>query len=244
MARIKREKTFLKTGLTHKTDLVLYLMARFRRALSRIFEGRSLMDLSKLSLAFMSVIALNTYVPTALPAASAAEQQAQTIEVCEEKIGGKCYQVSKVLVHVKPEHVWNLLTDYENAPNIFPCLKKCKLVKDKGTTKLVEHTIKPSGVPSTFDYIIEVKETVNRLYEWHRVSGDFREVDGYWKLDPLNDGNSTMVTYASYVNGGIFLPAPLIKRQVRTDIPGVMSALKSHAETSRTIAGVNHNRAN
>ncbi len=201
------------------------------------------MDLSKLSLAFVSVIALNSYIPMFSPAYSA-ELASQSAEVCEEKFGDKCYQVSKILVHVKPEHVWSLLVDYDNAPNIFPCLKKCKLIKDKGATKLVEHQIKPSGVPGTFDYIIEVKETVNRLYEWHRVSGDFREVDGYWKLEPMNDGNSTLVTYASYVNGGLFLPAPLIKRQVRMDIPAVMAALKSHAETTRTIAGVTRSKSN
>jgi ribosome-associated toxin RatA of RatAB toxin-antitoxin module len=202
------------------------------------------MGISKLSIALLSVIAFNTYMPTMYSPAQASESL-PSVEVNEEKIGERHYQVSKVLVHSKPELIWHILTDYDNAPGIFPCLKKCKLVKDKGATKLVEHQIKPSGVPSTFDYVIEVKEVPNRLYEWHRVSGDFREVEGFWKLEPAEDGNSTMVTYASYVNGGIFLPAPLIKRQVRQDIPGVMTALKNHAETNKQqIAGVNHIKGN
>lgn len=234
---------YLKTVLTHKTDLVLYVMALSLQAQCYLSKGRSGMGISRLSLAFMSVLALNSFVPSALPSAFAAEKS-QSIEVSEEKIGDKNYQVSRIIVHVKPEHIWRILTDYENAPSIFPCLKKCKLVKDKGTTKLVEHQIKPTGVPSTFDYVIEVKEVVNKLYEWHRISGDFREVEGFWRLEPANEGNSTMVTYASYVNGGIFLPPPLIKRQVRMDIPAVMSALKMHAETSRTIAGTGHIKSN
>lgn len=202
------------------------------------------MDVSKITLALLSVLALNSYIaPISVDAkavektASMQSSQGQPVEIVEEKIGDKAYQVSKILVHVKPELVWKILTDYDNAPDIFPCLKKIKVVKDKGTSKLIQHQIKPSGVPSTFDYTLEVKEVANKLYEWHRVSGDFREVDGFWKLEPHNDGNSTMVTYASYVNGGIFLPAPLIKRQVRMDIPGVMTALKTHAETNRQIAG-------
>jgi len=199
--------------------------------------------LSKWSLAFLSVVAFNTYVPLSSPPALATES-AQSIEVNDEKIGERNYQVSKILVNVAPEHVWNILTDYDNAPYVFPCLKKCKLVKDKGATKLVEHQIKPTGLPNTFDYIIEVKETGHHLYEWHRVSGDFREVEGFWKLEPMNDGKATMVTYASYVNGGFFIPAPLIKRQARLDMPGVMAALKSHAETNRQIAGINHVKAN
>jgi hypothetical protein len=198
------------------------------------------MNISRLSIAFLSVIALNSYVPaTTTPAAAAESPQA---EVREEKIGERNYQVTRVLVHVKPETVWRILTDYENAVGVFPCLKKCKLVKDKGATKLIEHEIKPTGVPGTFDYVIEVKEVVNRLYEFHRVSGDFREVEGFWKLEPIEDG--TMVTYASYVNGGIFLPPPIIKRQARIDMPAVMAALKTHAETTRAIAGANRVKVN
>lgn len=250
IARSWRESSYLETGLTHKRDLVLYLMACRLRLFNRTLRGRSSMGISKLSLSLLSVIAVNSFIPLSITYADAATEKAQKLEklqpvdITEEKIGDKHYQVSKILVHVKPETIWRILTDYENAPSVFPCLKKCKLVKDKGATKLVEHEIKPSGVPSTFNYIIEVKEIANRLYEWHRISGDFREVDGFWKLEPAHDGNSTMVTYASYVNGGIFLPQPLIKRQVRMDIPAVMSALKSHAETSRTIANANSVKSN
>lgn len=199
------------------------------------------MSISKTYSVLLSLVLINSYLPEAVYPAS---EKTVSVPIVEEKIGEKTYQVSRVLVHVKPEHVWRILTDYENAPDIFPCLKKCKLVKDKGTSKLVEHEIKPSGVPGSFNYTLEVKEVVNKLYEWHRVKGDFREVDGFWKLEAMNEGQSTMVTYASYVNGGIFMPPPLIKRQVRMDIPPVMTALKSHAETSRAIAGVGQKGGN
>ena len=201
------------------------------------------MNISRLSVALLSVIAVNSYIPVTLLPALSAESSPPSV-VSEEKIGERSYQVARVLVHVKPEHVWRIITDYENAPDVFPCLKKCKLVKDKGATKLIEHQIRPTGMPGTFNYVIEVKEVVNRFYEFHRVSGDFREVEGFWKLEPSSDGNSTMVTYASYVNGGIFLPAPLIKRQARIDMPGVLAALKTHAESGRAIAGANRIKVN
>ena len=175
------------------------------------------------------------------PAASAHGQSSAKglPEVNEEKIGGRMYQTSKILVHAKPDQVWRLLTDYDNAPTIFPCLKKCKVLKDKGTSKVVQHEVKPTGFPGSFEYVLEIKEVGNRSQEWHRLSGDFHEVEGFWKLDGSEDGNSTTVTYASYVNGGFFMPQPLIKRQVRQDIPSVMVALKNHAETShQQIANV------
>lgn len=192
---------------------------------------------SRITKGFLSLLFV---AGTASPAVIAGDKIAMNapaaVPVVEEKIGDKTYQVSHILVKAKPEHVWQILADYDNAQYIFPCLKRCKVVKDRGKSKLVEHEICPRGIPGSFDYILEIKEVVNKRQDWHRVSGDFTEVEGFWKLEPTEDGASTHVTYASYVNGGLFIPQGLIKRQVRIDIPAVMSALKTHAETSGQIA--------
>jgi hypothetical protein len=67
--------------------------------------------------------------------------------------------------------------------------------------------------------------------EWHRLSGDFKAVDGFWKLESLNDGRDTSVTYSSFVNGGFFIPQVLIKKQFRVEMPVVLSNLKNESET-------------
>jgi ribosome-associated toxin RatA of RatAB toxin-antitoxin module len=213
--------------------------------LNELSEGQAFVAITKLvpSLSILAILNLSVwgYIAPANAGEHVAHVQhsqshqlhpSHNAEVTEEKIGNRVYQTSKVTVHSKPENVWRLLTDYDNAHSVFPCVKKCKLVKDKGTHKIVEHSIKPSGFPGSFTYVLEIKETPNRLQEWRRISGDFHEVDGFWRLEPSEDGNSTHVTYASYVNGGFFMPQALIKRQTRMDVPAVMAALKTHAETS------------
>lgn len=235
----------LETMLTHETNLVLYVMALRAKNSSKLSEGRAFVGISRL-VPSLSILAILNFAAWGYVSPVAAGEQVAHVqhsqnhqvhsnghsEVTEEKIGNKVYQTSKVTVHTKPEFVWRLLTDYDNAQYVFPCVKKCKLVKDKGTHKVVEHSIKPSGFPGSFTYVLEVKETPHQMQEWHRISGDFHDVDGFWKLEPTEDGNSTLVTYASYVNGGFFMPQALIKRQTRMDVPAVMAALKSHAETA------------
>ncbi|MBY0548023.1 MAG: SRPBCC family protein [Candidatus Obscuribacterales bacterium] len=166
---------------------------------------------------------------------SHASAQAHHPAVTEEKIGNRTYQVTRINVHAHPDHVWHVLSDYENAHAIFPCLKKCKVLHDRGNIKEVEQQIKPSGVPSTFTYVLEITETPGKLQQWRRLRGDFTEVEGFWKLEPAEDG-TTLVTYASYVNGGFFMPQALIKRQTRADFPGVIAALKHQSESTRHIA--------
>lgn len=152
-------------------------------------------------------------------------------KVTEEVINGKTFCVIKESIKAKPEAVWQILTDYSNAARVFPQLKKCHVVADHGTTKVLKHTVAPSGLPGTYEYTIELKESAPRALEWHRMSGAFKEVDGFWKLEPLEGGHSTLVTYSAYVNGGFFMPQPLVKRQCKIDMPQIMSTLRSEAES-------------
>lgn len=155
----------------------------------------------------------------------------------EENISGKMHQVCRFVINAKAADIWKILTDYNNATYVFPCLKKCRLVADKGSTKLVEHHIRPSGVPTNFEYLLEIKEHDDKLLQqWRRVKGDFAALEGFWKLEPLDNGAKTQVTYASYIDGGFFLPQGLIKRQTKIDMPQVMTALRNQAETSKEIA--------
>jgi len=156
-------------------------------------------------------------------------------ECSEELMHGKTYTVSKATVKAPPEKVWQILTDYDNASRVFPQMKKCKLMQDHGHTKIVKHVISPSGLPGSYEYTVEVKETAPTAMEWHRVSGAFKQVDGYWKLEPLDGGRTTLVTYASHVDGGMFIPQALIRRQCKIDMPGVLSTLKAQSESQTNV---------
>ncbi|MBS1991695.1 MAG: SRPBCC family protein [Cyanobacteria bacterium SZAS LIN-2] len=150
----------------------------------------------------------------------------------EEQMHGKTYVVARVTVKAPPEKVFQILSDYDHADKVFPQVKRCKLVSEKGTSKVVKHEIAPSGMPGTYEYMLDIKETAPHALEWHRISGDFKQVDGYWKLDPTEGGHATLVTYASYVDGGMFIPQLLIRRQSKIDMAGVVNTLKAQAEAN------------
>lgn len=159
-----------------------------------------------------------------------------TPTIGEEVMHGKTFVVSRLLIKAKPERVWQILADYGNAARVFPILKKCELIENRGTTKITKHEIAPSGLPGTFEYVLEVHETAPTRMEWHRLKGDFHDVDGYWKLEATDYGRHTMVVYASYVNGGILMPQVLIRRQFHKDMPEALLALKRKAELDNRIA--------
>ena len=171
-----------------------------------------------------------------LASASAGQQT-----IGEQVIGKKSYVVSTMIVNARPENCFRICTDYKHAATVFPTLKKCQVVQDNGATKLVNYVTHPTGSFTDYDYVLEVKETPYQMIEWKRVYGDFKAIDGYWKLDSTQGGSKTQVTYATYVDGGLFMPQILIKRQFRIDLPPAMIALKNEAEsvtnTNARVAG-------
>lgn len=193
--------------------------------------------LSILSAVVAGFIGISACTAPALAAQHAAHHAAP--EVTEEKIGSRSYQVSRIVVKARPEHVWQILTDFNGAPAVFSTLKKSHLVENKGAVKVVHQEVRPSGVLDTYSYDLEVKEVAaatHKMMEWKRLRGDFREVEGFWKLDAAEGGHATLVTYASYVNGGFFVPQILVKRQTRIDMPQAMLQLKKHAESHVRLA--------
>ena len=107
---------------------------------------------------------------TQLPQAMAKVGSNDRPPVAEEKIGNTTYQVSKLLVNAPLDDVWVYINDWKNAPNVFPTVKKCKVVEDKGATRVLSMVIHPSDCPFTYEYTLECRiDKAHGYSEWHRV---------------------------------------------------------------------------
>jgi ribosome-associated toxin RatA of RatAB toxin-antitoxin module len=221
---------------------VLYSVSgQLTRQLSTVKKGPNLLKPRTFAgaLVFSQLFAATVaLLPAMVPMQADAKPvvQKQLLEapaLSEESINGNSFTVSKVVVHAPAERVWNILTDYENAPKVFPQLRKSEIVQSKGNIKVLKHQVQPTGLGGyqTYNYVVEVTEHAPKSMEWHRISGDFKAVDGFWKLEPINDGHDTSVTYSSFVNGGFFIPQVLIKKQFRVEMPVVLSNLKIESES-------------
>lgn len=189
--------------------------------------------IGKLSLAS----ALTVAVFLSAPGVSAKQElatstQKQPYTLGEQQIGKKSYVVSSMVVNARPEVCYKICTDYKNAPTTFPTLKKCLVMQDNGGgNKVIKYVTRPTGAFTDYSYTLEVKETPFQMVQWNRIDGDFKAIEGYWKIEPAQGGSKTLVTYAGFVDGGLFMPQVLIKRQFRIDLPPCMTALKVKAES-------------
>lgn len=153
-----------------------------------------------------------------------------TPKISEQRLGNKTFAVGSVLVNAKAEKIWQILTDYGNAPEIFTNLQKCEVLEDKGANKLVRQLIHPRGTPINLDYIVEIKETAPTLMEWHRKSGALKDVTGSWRLEQTDDGEATKVIYSIYIDGGLLLPPWLLRGQSKNLLPELLQSIKQASE--------------
>lgn len=158
------------------------------------------------------------------------------IEHFEEKKGKNTFLVARTTIKASPEDVFEILTDYSKVDAIFDNLTRCEVVEDLGSAKRVAFTAKSLGGLWKFDYVLELKETAPFLIEWHRVSGAFKVNEGYWKLEPVQGGKYTQVTYSKFVDGGLLLPQKLVQKELKAVAPAVLKNLRTAAEKHSVAA--------
>jgi ribosome-associated toxin RatA of RatAB toxin-antitoxin module len=154
----------------------------------------------------------------------------EKITMSEEERNHKTFQVAKVMIKARPEAVFDTFTDYKRAPAIFSYCKQSQILSSVGPDKKILFEAAIAGGLIKFDYILEFREYRPKLIEWHRVSGAFKANEGYWKFEPTDDGKATLVTYSKYVDAGFPFPQFIVKKELRNDMPVILTELKTAVE--------------
>jgi uncharacterized membrane protein len=151
----------------------------------------------------------------------------------QQKIGNKNFQVAQVLIHSKPEIVWDALTSYNRADEIYSNLKRLQILHDNGDKKTISFTVASMGGLWKYDYVLNIAELkAEKRIEWTRHSGAFKENEGFWQLTPV-DGDKTLVTYAKHIDGGMLLPQAMVNGELRKIMPEVLNNLRTAVAKER-----------
>lgn len=143
------------------------------------------------------------------------------------KVNNKNYQVAQVVINSKPDIVWDALTQYDRADEIYSNLKRLQILSDSGPQKTISFTVASMGGLWKYDYVLNINEIkAQKRIEWTRHSGAFKANEGYWQLTPV-EGDKTLVTYAKHIDGGILLPQAMVNSELRKIMPEVLNNLRS-----------------
>jgi hypothetical protein len=69
-----------------------------------------------------------------------------------------------------------------------------------------------------------------RSVKFHRTDGDFKVLDGEWRLVPLDGGARTRVIYDSRMSSPFVAPSLIVRAVLRRDMPHTLNNLRDASE--------------
>jgi ribosome-associated toxin RatA of RatAB toxin-antitoxin module len=133
---------------------------------------------------------------------------------------------ASVLIGAPAEQIWTAMNDCDRAIRFVPGLKACRVVERNGEGEIIEHRLRYSRFFPEATYSFQVRYDLLKQVSFHRLSGDLKEFWGSWRLEPLDGGQKTVVTYSVYMDPGFFVPKWIIRFMLRRDLPDLMIALR------------------
>lgn len=136
-------------------------------------------------------------------------------------------------VHARRETVWSLLTSCAAALEYVPGLIDCQVLETAPdhSWQRVRQIVDYSWFVPKFTYVFRASYDYPSRILIERESGDLRVLKCSWYLRA--DGEFTMVEYSFEVTPGFWVPRWMVRFALKHDLPKMMRALRSRAESVR-----------
>jgi hypothetical protein len=136
-----------------------------------------------------------------------------------------------IRIRATREAIWDIISSCPKAQKILPSLKGCEVLErapDGSWARILQ-------VMEYFRFLPDVRFEVRVNYRppasitFDRVSGDLTSVRGGWILH--SDGDYTIAHYDVAIEPGLWVPNWIVRAALKHDLPKMLQALRSNAET-------------
>jgi len=119
------------------------------------------------------------------------------------------------LIEAKPDKVWEVLTDYEHYPEIFPSVLECKVAKMEGDTTFVDYKL--DAVLYSIKYRLKHRHIPDKSIEISVVSGDLKSGEYRYDLYPYEDKTVLIYSIKASATDTSFILKKIVKKQPTMD---------------------------
>ena len=137
---------------------------------------------------------------------------------------------AKILIDRPPERVWPIVANPEKLMSRERKVKKVRLLSQTENRQEVAFSVSMTRLLPTFDYVLEQTLRPPTMVVFRRMSGSFREIQGFWKLIPADGGRKTILLYHLSLDPGPLIPRRMLLGAIRADLPEMMRTIKGVIE--------------
>jgi ribosome-associated toxin RatA of RatAB toxin-antitoxin module len=134
-------------------------------------------------------------------------------------------------INASPEVVWKVLVDCERVPQLMVGVKYCRVLQHDpaGRWDLREQVTHASLLPGVRTVIRSDYDEPSTV-RFHRTDGDFKVLEGEWRLEALDGGARTRVSYQSRMSTPFSAPGPIVRAVLRSAMPRTLDNLRDACE--------------
>jgi hypothetical protein len=138
-----------------------------------------------------------------------------------------------VVIHARPETVWQIMHDCENAPSYIPGLRRCHRIDraSDGSWEIIEREMKYSWLMPPIHSVLFLEYHLPLQMNFRCLSGDLKIEEGSWRVQRTANDAATLVQYELRVDPGFWVPSPIIRASLRHALPEALLALRKRAES-------------
>jgi hypothetical protein len=174
-----------------------------------------------------------------------------------DKEGSEVKEMKAIgLIDASPKEVWDVVRDLENYPTQMPYTAEVKVLsRSEGDKEIWFYSRLNTPLVSERDYVIilkdesDWKEDLKGFYKVTWTAAPEKETDekvalkkevvrvrvndGYWLLEPREEGKKTFATYYVFTNPGGSIPTFIINKANGMAVPKVFDAIKETVAKKR-----------
>ncbi len=137
-----------------------------------------------------------------------------------------------ILIDGPAEPIWKIINDCRQTTEFISGLKGCRVLQQDGSGDLIEHRMQISKLLPEVKYIFRAEYQRYRRIDFKRTSGDLKEFEGSWVLEPIDRGKpQTLVIYSIFLDAGLLLPQWAVQMILRQDLPEILLALRNRVSS-------------
>ena len=167
-------------------------------------------------------------------AAATPREPPPVVEVNADSKGASGDIRAQVDIAAPPATVWRVLIDCGQVPHLMVGAKSCRVLeRDPGGRWDVREQISQGALLPAIRTVLHSDYEAPRAVHFHRIDGDLKVLEGNWRLEPLDAGQHTRVSYDSRVQAPFGIPAFLARTVLRNDMPKTMNNLRNACEAAQ-----------
>jgi len=162
-----------------------------------------------------------------------AAEPAPAVVVTSDPDGGAGIITAVEDIDAPRQTVWDIMVDCSRVAKMMASVKYCRVLQrdPSGRWDIREQVTKATIMPGA-RVVMRSDYDAPHTVEFHRTDGDFRILEGEWRLEPLDGGTRTRLFYRTRVSSPVPAPAFIVRAMLRGNLTASLENLRTVSEAA------------